>query len=211
MGRIPDKELETLKREVSIQHLAESRGVILRKRGEELIGLCPFHEDHSPSLVVNPSKNLWHCLGACQSGGTTIDWVMKAEGCSFRKAVEILRRDYSPLAATAAVSEKVAEISKLTELKSVVSQNGDTNEQLRHVLNYYTATLKESPEALAYLKRRGINSAEAIEVFRLGFANRTLGYHIPPNTTLLVGVFAVSFRCAGSIGRAVTSTSTGPW
>jgi DNA primase len=84
MGRIPETELERLKYEISIERLAEARGVVLRKRGEELIGLCPFHDDHSPSLVINPSKNLWNCLGACQSGGTVIDWVMKAEGVSFR-------------------------------------------------------------------------------------------------------------------------------
>jgi len=183
MARIPDREIETLKREVSIERLAESRGVVLRKRGEELIGLCPFHEDHSPSLVINPSKNLWHCLGACQAGGSVIDWVMKSEGCSFRKAVEILRSSFSPLAAVTAVSEKVSEVSNLTELKTVVTKDGDTNEQMRHVLNFYTATLRESQDALAYLKKRGIDHAEAIEVFRLGFANRTLGYHIPATNT----------------------------
>jgi len=64
----------------------------------DLIGLCPFHDDHEPSLVISPDKNLWHCLGACQAGGTVIDWVMKSEGVSFRHAVELLRNDL-PLAA----------------------------------------------------------------------------------------------------------------
>ena len=76
MARIPDKEIERLKQEVSIQRLAEARGVVLRQRGDELMGLCPFHEDHdhSPSLVINAAKNVWHCLGACQAGGSVIDW-----------------------------------------------------------------------------------------------------------------------------------------
>jgi DNA primase len=47
------------------------------------MGLCPFHEDHSPSLVINTAKNVWHCLGACQTGGSVIDWTMKAEGGLF--------------------------------------------------------------------------------------------------------------------------------
>jgi len=69
-------------------------GVIqLKRHGTDLIGLCPFHDDHEPSLVITPDKNLWHCLGACQTGGTVIDWVMKAEGVSFRHAVELLRND----------------------------------------------------------------------------------------------------------------------
>ena len=53
------------------------------------MGLCPFHDDREPSLVISPEKNLWHCLGACQAGGTVIDWVMRAEGISFRHAVGI--------------------------------------------------------------------------------------------------------------------------
>ena len=179
MARIPEEDLVRLKQEISIQHLAEAKGVVLRKRGDELMGRCPFHEDHSPSLVINPAKNVWHCLGACQTGGTVIDWVMKAETVSFRHAVEILRKEFSPLAAKAAVSQKVSNIAPLTEMKRVISEDADDQQCLRQVLNFYTATLKESPEALAYLQNRGINSAEVVELFRLGYANRTLGYHIP--------------------------------
>jgi DNA primase len=82
MPRIPDELLERIKAEVSLERLAERRGVELKRHGADLVGLCPFHEDHEPSLVLSPAKNLWHCLGACQTGGTAIDWVMKAEGCS---------------------------------------------------------------------------------------------------------------------------------
>ena len=63
------------------------------------MGRCPFHDDKTPSLVITPEKNLWHCLGACQVGGSVIDWVMRAEGVSFRHAVELLRSDISFLAA----------------------------------------------------------------------------------------------------------------
>ena len=71
----------------------------LKKHGEDLIGLCPFHDDQEPSLVITPEKNLWHCLGACQTGGTVIDWVMRAEGVSFRHAVELLREGLPSLGA----------------------------------------------------------------------------------------------------------------
>jgi DNA primase len=86
MARIPKAELERLKQEVSIERLAEARGVKLERHGADLLGLCPFHDDHEPSLVITPGKNLWHCLGACQAGGSVIDWVMRAEGVSFRHA-----------------------------------------------------------------------------------------------------------------------------
>jgi DNA primase len=72
-GRIPPDELERLKREVPLTALAEARGVVLTPHGADLIGRCPFHDDHEPSLVITPAKNLWHCLGACQRGGPVID------------------------------------------------------------------------------------------------------------------------------------------
>jgi hypothetical protein len=93
MARVAEAELERLKADVSVQRLAEARGVALKKHGADLIGLCPFHNDKKPSLVISPGKNLWHCLGACQAGGSVIDWVMKAEGVNFRHAVELLRAD----------------------------------------------------------------------------------------------------------------------
>ena len=102
MARIPEHEIERLKAEVSVQRLVEARGIQLHRHGADLIGLCPFHEDHEPSLVITPAKNLWHCLGACRAGGSVIDWVMKSQGVSFRHAVELLRADHPSLAAAGA-------------------------------------------------------------------------------------------------------------
>ncbi|MBK6517327.1 MAG: hypothetical protein IPG04_25250 [Polyangiaceae bacterium] len=81
MGRVPDDEIERLG-EISLERLCEARGVVLEKRGADLVGRCPFHEDRTPSFVVTPSANLWHCLGACQAGGSVIDFVMRADGVS---------------------------------------------------------------------------------------------------------------------------------
>ena len=66
MARIPDEVIGRLKQEVSLQRLAESQGVKLKRHGADLVGLCPFHDDKEPSLVITPKQNLWHCLGACQ-------------------------------------------------------------------------------------------------------------------------------------------------
>ena len=74
MARIPDDELERLKRETDLEALVRSRGVELKEQGKDLVGLCPFHEDHGPSLVVSPAKGLWHCLG-CGKGGTVVDCI----------------------------------------------------------------------------------------------------------------------------------------
>ena len=61
MARIPEAEIARIKREVSVQRLVEAFGVMLTKSGKDLIGLCPFHDDHHPSLRVTPSTNLWRC------------------------------------------------------------------------------------------------------------------------------------------------------
>jgi len=177
MARIPEGEIERLKREVSVERLAEAHGVKLKRHGADLIGLCPFHEDHSPSLVINPQKNLWNCLGACGKGGSVIDWVMCAEGVSFRHAVELLRREHLPLAARPGT--KPPQRSSTPKLPAPVSQDGDDRALLLQVTHYYHETLKNSPDALKYLQVRGLTSTEMIEQFQLGFADRTLGYGLP--------------------------------
>ena len=80
MARIPQEEIERLKHEVPLQRLAEARGVELRRHGaEDLVGLCVFHTEQTPSMVISPGKNLFHCFG-CGAAGSPIDWVMKLEG-----------------------------------------------------------------------------------------------------------------------------------
>ncbi len=72
MARISNAELDRIKREVSLIRLAESSSIELKKHGKDYLGLCPFHDDKEPSLVISPEKNLWHCLGACNEGGDVI-------------------------------------------------------------------------------------------------------------------------------------------
>jgi DNA primase len=183
MARIPDEVIERLKSEVSVQRLAEARGVTFNKHGADLIGRCCFHEDKTPSLVVTPSKNLWHCLGACQAGGTVLDWVMRAEGVSFRHAAELLLNDSIPLAA--ASSAAPPKRSTVKKLPTPIERNAEDAKLLIQVIDYYHETLLASPEALDYLKCRGIGSEEAIKTFKLGFANRTLGYRLPASTRVV--------------------------
>jgi DNA primase catalytic core len=178
MARIPDEQLDQLKQDISIQRLVEAQGIELKPHGHDLIGRCPFHDDHTPSLVISPKNNLWHCLGACQTGGSVIDWVMKVEGISFRHAVELLQTDYQPsLAAKSGV--KRCTIPKLPTTLVTQAENAQV---LQQVVTYYHQTLKDSPEALAYLMHRGLTNAGMIDTFQLGFANRTLGYRLPAKT-----------------------------
>jgi DNA primase len=170
MGRIAEAEIERLKREVSVERLAEAKGVKLMAHGKDRLGRCPFHDDRTPSLVITPGTNLWHCLGACQAGGSSIDWVMRAEGVSFRKAVELLRADSPSLAepiAPAAHGRQQSPVPKASttlKLPVIGERSGDDEALLRDVVGFYHATLKESPEALGYLAKRGLQMSTAMRI-----------------------------------------------
>ena len=68
MARLPDELINRLKQEISLVRLMQSQGHVLKKHGNDFILSCPWHEDKEPSLIVTPSTNLWHCMGACQTG-----------------------------------------------------------------------------------------------------------------------------------------------
>ena len=170
MARIPPDELERLKAGVSVERLVEACGVALRPVGKDLHGRCPFHDDREASLVVTPAKNLWHCF-SCQIGGGPIDWMMKSKGVSFRHAVELLREGEIDLPA--------AKHGTVRALATPVRFDADDAALLAETIAYYHERLKQSPEALGYLAKRGIHDEALIERFQLGFADRTLGLRLP--------------------------------
>jgi DNA primase len=162
MARIPDEVVERLKREVSLERIVQTKGIELKKHGDNLVGRCPFHDDRTPSFVVTPSKNLWHCMGACQVGGTVIDFVMRAERCSFRLACEILLKDAPSLAASLEAERPRTTTAKLEE----IAQPDEPDQVvLGRVVDFYHATLKQSAEARVYLGSRGIEHGELVDTF----------------------------------------------
>jgi DNA primase len=179
---------------VSLARLIESQGHTLISQGKDLACRCPWHEgDDTPSCIVSPKTNLWHCFG-CNAGGTVIDWVMRSRKVSFRHACELLSKQHPGLApgqglaagtslASAAVPKKLSQ-GKLRQAQSFSVSAADraSSDQvlLDQVIEFYHQTLKGSPEALAYLQKRGLGSMELIERFRLGYANRTLAYRLAP-------------------------------
>lgn len=183
MARIPDEALERLKREVSLARLIEAQGLKLISQGKDLACRCPWHEgDDTPSCIVSPKTNLWHCFG-CDAGGSVIDWVMRRHKVSFRHACELLAKQHPALAAAASTDTPPAAVKlsagKLRTAQSFSLAAGD-QELLDQVIDFYHTTLKASPEALEYLQRRGLGNPELIERFRLGYANRTLAYRLAP-------------------------------
>lgn len=175
MARIPNDQLERLKQDISLLRLVESQGYQVQKQGKDYAVCCPFHNDKTPSCIISPKSNLFNCFG-CGVGGSVIDWVMKTQGVGFRHAVEILRDgDPSSLAARTEPVKKTT----VPKLEAPISDDMDDQQMLQQVVSYYHDTLKQSPEALAYLQQRGIDDPELINTFKVGYANRTLGLRLP--------------------------------
>lgn len=175
MARLADDAINTIKRDISLVRLVQSQGYALKKHGKDYALSCPFHkDDQTASCVITPSSNLFHCFG-CGAAGSVVDWVMKTQGVSFRFACEILQKDLGLVAENTGQPVKQNTTTKLPPL----SASTDNQTALSDVINYYHDTLKQAPEAQEYLRSRGLDNIELIERFKLGFANRTLGYHLP--------------------------------
>lgn len=178
MARISDELINQIKQQVDLVRLVESQGYKLKSHGVKDKALsCPFHEDKTESCVITPAKNLFNCFG-CGESGSVIDWVMKTQGVSFRHAVEILQKDTSFLAAPSS-GHKPVKKATTQKLATPLATDADLQATLQQVIGYYHETLKQSPEALDYLKQRGLDHPELIDTFQLGYANRTLGYRLP--------------------------------
>lgn len=171
MARIPEAELQHLKAAVPLVAVVRSQGRQMFKQGKDFKVLCPFHDEKTPSCVISPEKNLYHCFG-CDAGGSVLDWVMHTEKLSLRKAVERLRAE---LGDNPSVQPLVAK----DEPDILAEDEAGRQTLLSRVVDFYHHTLLNAPEAVAYLEKRRLNHPELVATFKLGFANRTLAYRLP--------------------------------
>lgn len=136
-----------------------SRYTPLKKAGSTYKGLCPFHSERTPSFVVFPHSNTWHCFGGCATGGDVFTFLMKKENIEFREALEILAREAG------------------VNLHDEPGDDSHRQRALVYTLNdlaatYFQEVLRDHPAAQPardYLQRRGIDQATAAR-FRLGYA-----------------------------------------
>lgn len=168
----PSGALDPLGREVAVERLAEARGVKLTRDGKQVVGRCPFHDDAGATLAIDPAANTWHCA-VCDTGGGPVEWIMRAEGVSRRHAVELLRADR--FQGSAAVVRRAT-----TQKLDVFAATDEPDDAvLARVVGFYAETLRTTSDALDYLRARKLDSPDIVEHFRLGFANRSLGYRLP--------------------------------
>ncbi len=137
--------------------------VPLKKTGRNFKGLCPFHSEKTPSFVVFPDSQNWHCFGACGTGGDIFTFIQKRENVDFSEALRILARKAG------------VELKPRTERESAEAQRRDKLREIAEATaRYFHSLLLDKDEsqaeiARAYLDKRGLNE-ETIRKFQLGFA-----------------------------------------
>jgi DNA primase len=141
-----------------------SQHVVLKKQGKDFVGLCPFHDDKSPSFSVSPSKQFYYCF-SCGAGGNTFKFLMELNKRSFADVVLDLAQRYQ-------VPVKTLEPAKRQELQRQLTLREQLYEILAVTSRFYEHALRQTDgaAALAYLHhQRGLSDA-TIQQFQLGFA-----------------------------------------
>ena len=160
MAFIPEDKLLEIKDAARIEEVV-GQYVQLTQKGKNLLGLCPFHADTSPSFTVAPEKGIFHCFG-CGAGGNVFSFLMQHQRLSFPEAVQELARRYGiPLTFKELGPEGSRETRKRTlayEINQVAA-------------GFYEATLKSAAgrPGRDYLAKRGL-TPEVIQAFHLGYA-----------------------------------------
>ncbi|MBD2777251.1 DNA primase [Iningainema tapete] len=160
--RLHPDTIEEVKQRADIVDVV-SEYVVLRKRGKDFVGLCPFHNEKSPSFTVSPNKQMYYCFG-CQAGGNAIKFVMEVGKHSFTEVVLDLARRYQ-------VSVKTLEPEQRQELQRQLSLREQLYEVLATAAQFYQHALKHSSQtAMQYLTTKRKLSQETIAQFGLGYA-----------------------------------------
>ncbi len=156
---IPQSFIQELLDRVDIADVV-GKAVKLKKAGANLHGLCPFHNEKTPSFTVSPTKQFYHCFG-CGAHGSAINFLMEHHGLGFVDAVKELAADVGlSVPQDGGHSAEQAEASR---------RNLTLTQWLEQAAAYYRQRLKETPAAIAYLKKRGLTGATA-RAFGLGYA-----------------------------------------
>jgi len=186
--QISKEEIEAVKEGNDLVTVIRSRNIILKKKGKSLVGLCPFHEEKTPSFTVDPEKQLWNCFGCARtgkgSGGDVIGFVVKYDGVTFREAIDKLNNGGGKKAAKACPEPGRREkktTNQQSEIDNPKSEIKRPNHQklLKRIVDFYHTTFTEDIRGLDYLKSRGIEDKSVFADFKVGFANGTLLNALP--------------------------------
>ena len=156
MSRIPQETIDRINDNADIVDIV-SKSVDLKKRGRNFFGLCPFHEEKTPSFSVAPDKGIYHCFG-CGKGGNAVNFIIENEKLSFVEAIQQLGQHLGIQ----------VEFSGSNESKNLFDNLYKIHEDASS-LYHQTLLSDRGKKALKYLMDRGL-SLESIKLFSVGFA-----------------------------------------
>ena len=159
---IPQAFLQELLARVDIVEVV-GRHVALKKGGANYLGLCPFHDEKSPSFTVSPSKQFFHCFG-CGKSGSALGFLMEHTGAGFIEAVQ-------DLAQQAGLSVPMDDETPQQRAQAAAQrqQRSSLSELLEKAAQSYQQQLRLAPAAIDYLKRRGL-SGQIAKTYGIGYA-----------------------------------------
>jgi DNA primase len=155
---IPQSFIQDLLGRVDIVEVID-RYVKLKRAGANYTACCPFHSEKSPSFTVSPTKQFYHCFG-CGAHGTAVGFLMEYGGMGFVEAVKDLAQG---------VGMKVPEEQRSENERRRAEQGETLHEVLLRAAQHYRNQLKDAPQAIAYLKKRGL-SGDIAKRFGIGYA-----------------------------------------
>ena len=155
---IPQSFIQDLLGRVDIVEVID-RYVKLKRAGANYTACCPFHSEKSPSFTVSPTKQFYHCFG-CGAHGTVVGFLMEYGGMGFVEAVKDLAQG---------VGMKVPDEQRSDNERRRAEQGETLHEILLRAAQHYRNQLKDAPQAIAYLKKRGL-SGDIAKRFGIGYA-----------------------------------------
>jgi DNA primase len=186
---IEKETIERIKKDVDLAALVRAKGVKLKKNGKSFFGLCPFHDDHNPSLSINPLTNLWQCFG-CGAGGDVIRFVEMFDQVDFKEAVKRLSDNGFKAAGKSKIKKLFIKQPCLT---------AKLIKLLNRVIEFYHTAFCEDPRAKEYLINRGITDNDIFSDFKVGFASGTLLNTLPNEGDIFEQLKQIGLRDAHKI------------
>jgi DNA primase len=163
LPRLHPRTIEAVKERADIVDVVGEH-VVLKKKGREYVGICPFHDDTSPSMTVSPAKQFYYCF-SCGAGGNAIKFLMEHQRQSFSDVVLELARKYQ-------LPIETLDGPQQERLRKQLSRREQLHRVLTLAAGWFRSQLRtpEGAAALTYLREsRGLNEA-TLEAFVLGFA-----------------------------------------
>jgi DNA primase catalytic core len=165
-------DFEKIKTSTDLVRVVQSYGIELKRQGRDWVGLCPFHDDHNPSLRITPDKGLFRCP-ACNAAGNVIQFVARKEGISEREAAMKLL-------------DSVPGVQRASDLTAPnPARHTQNSALLQRVVSFYSKTLFKDQAGLDYLKSRNLTDPAMLETFQIGYCNGSLKQTLPEEGELI--------------------------